>query len=123
MFNDSTLAEIKKIVIPQYSGDTVGRPLWQAGLANGAPNTIDGDPYTINQAMATADADSPNSSDKAILYGDFSKYLIRDVRDVTLIRLDERYAELGVVAFLAFSRHDGDLLNAGTGPIKYSDSL
>ena len=34
-------------------------------------------------------------------------------------RLDERYAELGVVAFLAFSRHDGDLLDAGTNPVKY----
>jgi HK97 family phage major capsid protein len=54
-----------------------------------------------------------------MLYGALSKYQIRDVRDITLVRLDERYAELGVVAFLAFSRHDGDLLDAGTHPVKY----
>jgi hypothetical protein len=41
------------------------------------------------------------------------------VRDFTLIRLDERFAEYHQVAFLAFSRHDGDLLDAGTDPVKY----
>jgi HK97 family phage major capsid protein len=55
-------------------------------------------------------------SAKSILFGDFSKYLIRDVRDFTLLRLDERYAEFLQVAFLAFMRSDGDLLNAGTVP-------
>jgi HK97 family phage major capsid protein len=45
--------------------------------------------------------------------------MIRDVKDVTLVRLDERFAEFGQVCFLAFSRHDGDLLDAGTHPVKY----
>lgn len=114
MFNDTTLKTLKKIKVPQYSGDTVGTPLWRAGLAGAEPNTIDGDPYTINQSMASAIA-----SQKAVLYGLLSKYQIRDVKDITLVRLDERYAELGVVAFLSFSRHDGDLLDAGTHPVKY----
>lgn len=113
MFNDTTLKILKKIKIPQYSGDTTGMPLWRAGLTLGEPNTIDGDPYTVNQQMESG------SAKKAMLYGLLSKYIIRDVRDITLVRLDERYAELGVVAFLAFSRHDGDLLDAGTHPVKY----
>jgi HK97 family phage major capsid protein len=113
MFNDTTLKIIKKIKVPQFSGDTAGQPLWRAGMTLGEPNTIDGDPYTINQQVASG------VSAKAILYGQLSKYQIRDVRDITLVRLDERYAELGVVAFLAFSRHDGDLLDAGTHPVKY----
>lgn len=113
MFNDTTLKLLKKIKIPQFSGDTAGMPLWRAGMAAGEPDTIDGDPYTINQQV------EDGTGKKAILYGLLSKYLIRDVRDVTLVRLDERYAELGVVAFLAFSRHDGDLLDAGTNPVKY----
>lgn len=113
MFNDTTLKILKKIKIPQFSGDTNGQPLWRAGLAAGEPDTIDGDPYTINQQVESG------TGKKAILYGLLSKYLIRDVRDITLVRLDERYAELGVVAFLAFSRHDGDLLDAGTNPVKY----
>lgn len=122
MFNDTMLANIKKIIIPQYSGDTAGAPLWQAGLAVGEPNTIDGDPYVINQDMPTADAESPTAGEKALIYGALDKYIVRDVRDITLVRLDERYAELGVVAFLAFSRHDGDLLDAGTNPVKYATS-
>lgn len=113
MFNDTTLKILKKIKVPAYSGDTSGMPLWRAGLAASEPDTIDGDPYTINQQVASG------TSSRAIAYGLLSKYQIRDVRDITLVRLDERYAELGVVAFLAFSRHDGDLLDAGTHPVKY----
>lgn len=113
MFNDTTLKILKKIKVPQFSGDTAGMPLWRAGLAAGEPDTIDGDPYTINQQVASG------SSARSIAYGLLSKYVIRDVRDITLVRLDERYAELGVVAFLAFSRHDGDLNDAGTHPVKY----
>lgn len=114
MFRDSLLKVLKKIKVAQYSGDTGGWPLWRAGLAAGDPDTIDGDPYTINQDMP-----APSANQKAMIYGLLSKYIIRDVRDITLVRLDERYAELGVVAFLAFSRHDGDLLDAGTNPVKY----
>jgi hypothetical protein len=40
------------------------------------------------------------------------------VRDITLLRLDERFAEFLQVAFLAFMRTDGDLLDAGTHPVK-----
>ena len=114
MFNDTTLKLLKKIKVPQYSGDTAGIPLWQAGMTVGQPDTIDGDPYTINQHMA-----APTAGLKSVAYGLFSKYLIRDVMNVMLMRLDELYAEYGQVAFLAFSRHDGDLLDAGTHPVKY----
>jgi HK97 family phage major capsid protein len=113
MFNDTTLKILKKIKVAQFSGDTGGWPLWRPGLQVGEPDTIDGDGYIVNQQVASG------SGQKAIVYGDLSKYIIRDVRDVTLVRLNERYAELGVVAFLAFSRHDGELLNAGTNPVKY----
>jgi HK97 family phage major capsid protein len=113
MFNDTTLKIVKKIKVPQFSGDTAGYPLWRAGLTAGEPDTIDGDGYVINQQVESG------ASKRAIAYGLLSKYIIRDVRDITLVRLDERYAELGVVAFLAFSRHDGDLLDAGTNPVKY----
>ncbi len=114
MMADATLKTIKKIKVLQYSGDTTGVPLWAPGLAAGQPDTILGFPYVINQSMA-----SPGSSAKKVLFGDFSKYLIRDVRDVTLLRLDERFAELHQVAFLAFARSDGDLLDAGTDPVKH----
>lgn len=113
MFNDTQLKVLKKLKVPQFSGDTAGQSLWRPGLAVGEPDTIDGDAYVINQSMASG------SGARSMVYGLLSKYLIRDVRDITLMRLDERYAELGVVAFIAFSRHDGDLLDAGTAPVKY----
>jgi len=114
MTSDAGLKMLRKILIPQYSGDTAGAPLWQPGMVAGAPDTIFGYPYTINQSMT-----APATTVKSILFGDLSKYLIRDVRDVTLLRLDERFAEYHQVAFLAFSRHDGDLLDAGTDPVKH----
>jgi HK97 family phage major capsid protein len=113
MFADSTLKGLKKIKIPQFSGDTNGMPLWQPGLVQGQPDRILGYPYVINQDMAAFAAAA-----KTVVFGDLSKYFIRDVRDVTLLRLDERFAEYHQVAFLAFSRHDGDLLDAGTDPVQ-----
>jgi len=115
MFHDGMLKIIKKIKVLQYSGDTVGMPLWTPGLIASQPDTILGYTYLINQSMTT-----PATAVKSILFGDLSKYIIRDTRDVTLLRLDERYAEYHQVGFLAFSRHDGDLLDAGTHPVKYA---
>lgn len=115
MFHDGMLKIIKKIKVLQYSGDTVGAPLWTPGLVASQPDTILGYTYLINQSMTT-----PATSVKSILFGDFSKYIIRDTRDITLVRLDERYADYHQVGFLAFSRHDGDLLDAGTHPVKYA---
>lgn len=109
MFADSTLKVIKKLK------DSTGRMLWQpalAGMANPVPDTIDGKPYIINQDVAAM-----ASSAKSVIFGDFDKYIIRDARDVSILRLVERYAELGQVGFLAFSRHDGRCLN--TNAFKY----
>jgi HK97 family phage major capsid protein len=114
MMSDAMLKVVKKIKVAQYSGDTAGYPLWMPGLVTGQPDTILGYPFTINQSMA-----SPTASAKTVVFGSLDKYLIRDVRDITLLRLDERFAEYHQVAFLAFSRHDGDLLDAGTDPVKH----
>jgi HK97 family phage major capsid protein len=115
MFHDGGLKMIKKVKVLQYSGDTVGVPLWIPGLTGGQPDTILGYPYTINQSMTT-----PATGVKSILFGDFSKYLIRDVSDIRLVRMDERYADYDQVGFTAFMRSDGDLLDAGTHPVKYA---
>lgn len=114
MFHDGALKMIKKVKVLQYSGDTVGVPLWIPGLTAGQPDQILGFPYTINQSMTT-----PATTVKSILFGQLSKYIIRDCRDITLVRLDERYADYHQVGFLAFARSDGDLLDAGTHPVKY----
>ncbi len=107
MFNDSTLKILKKLK------DTQGRPLWLPGLAVREPDTILQYPYTINQDVANV-----GSSAISALFGDLKKYKIRDVRGVTVLRLVERYAEFLQIGFLAFSRHDGELVDAGTNPVK-----
>lgn len=113
MLHDSALKMIRKVKVLQYSGDTVGAPLWVPGV-NGLGDTILGYSYVINQSLATV-----ATGTKSVLFGDLSKYIIRDCREVTLVRLDERYADYHQVGFLAFARSDGDLLDAGTHPVKY----
>jgi len=108
MMNDASLSVIKQIV------DGNSRPLFMPGLAVGAPDTILGYPYVVNNDLATMAANA-----KSILFGDFSKYWIRDVRGFTLLRLTELYAANLQVGFLGFTRSDGDLLDAGIKPVKW----
>lgn len=111
MFSDTTEKALLKLV------DGQSRPLFwndSGSLADGRPARLLGYPYEINNDMADMAA-----SAKAILFGDFKAYKLRMVKDVTFVRLFERYAELRQVAFMAFMRFDGRLINAGTNPIKY----
>lgn len=108
MLADSTLLALKQLK------DGEGRPVWLSGLAIGAPDTILGKPYIVND-----DVPAMAASAKSILFGDFSLYKIRDVTQMSVLRLNERYADLGQVGFLAFARHDGKLADAGTRPIKH----
>ena len=107
MFADSTLKELRKL------RDNDGKLIWQPGLVAGHPDTIAGYQFVVNQAMPAMAANA-----KSIVYGDLSKYKVRDVLNVTLVRLNERFADAHQVGFLAFSSHDGRLLDAGTHPVK-----
>lgn len=108
MFNDGTLKKLRQMK------DGEGRPLWQAGTTGGAPDTINGWPYHINQDMAAM-----TTGLKPILFGALKKFKIRKVKEIVLLRLDERYADNHQVAFLAFTRFDSKVLDAGTDPLKY----
>ncbi|MEG2049705.1 MAG: phage major capsid protein [Comamonas sp.] len=116
MFHDSTLQTLRKMK------DTNGRPIfvpgYEQGNPGGAPDRLLGRTITINQNMAAMAANA-----KSILYGDFSKYLIRDVMDVTLFRMtDSKYTEVGQVGFLAFCRSGGNLLDVGGAVKHYANS-
>jgi HK97 family phage major capsid protein len=108
MMSDTALKTVKKLK------DGIGRPLWMAGLAVKEPDTINSYPYVINQDVAV-----PAASAKTVLFGDFTNYFIRRVAGVQVLRLTERYADYNQVGFLAFQRWDGQLVDAGTHPIKY----
>lgn len=113
MMHDTLLATIRKLKF-SISSDAIGY-VWQGSFQNGVPDRILGYPYTVNQSMSSA----LTIGEKVVLFGDFSKYVIRDAADIRLVRMDERYAELDQVAFVAFLRSDGQLLDAGTDPVKH----
>jgi HK97 family phage major capsid protein len=108
MFHDTTLRYLKTLL------DKYGRPLWVPGMTAGAPNTVLTYGYSINNDMAQIAVNA-----KTVLFGDLSKYLIRRVKELGILRLNERFADYGQVAFIGFARYDGNLLDAGTHPVNY----
>ncbi len=108
MFHDLTLAALKKLT------DGEGRYLWQPGLPiAGTPNTLNGYAYQVNNDMPQI-----ATGTRTVLFGDFSKYYIRDVKGFQLMQLRERYADYFQVGFLGFARCDGKLIDAGQHPVK-----
>lgn len=96
LMNDATLKVIRKLK------DTQGRPLWVPVPTPGFPATVNGIPYTIDQGMPV-----PTLNTVGILFGNFKAgYIIRQVNDVQMVRLAERYADFLQVGFFGFSRLD-----------------
>jgi HK97 family phage major capsid protein len=106
MLNDSTLLAVRKL----KDGD--GNYLWQMGnVQAGIPSTINGRPYSINQAM-----DSLAAAKKVMLFGDFSKYYVRKVGAPLIGAIQDKdfWPGFGVAGYIRF---DGEL--ADTAAIKH----
>ncbi len=101
MFNDSTFKAIRKLK------DSENRYIWTPGLSDSESDSLFGKRYTINQDMADIGA-----GNKPMAFCDFSAYVIRDAKDFTLLRLNERFAELLQTGFLGFLRTDGKAMIA-----------
>jgi HK97 family phage major capsid protein len=108
MAADGTIKNFKQLK------DKYGRPIWLPGIAVNSLDTILGYPYFTNNDMAAI-----ATTAKTVLFGQLNKYMIRKVKELAIVRLSERYAEYGQVAFIGFARYDGNLLDAGTHPVKY----
>lgn len=108
MCNDDTMRNLRIL----KDGD--GRYIFMPGMVAGVPNTLFGYQYTIN-------SDLPNmaTATRSILFGDFSRYYIRDVKGFTLFVLRERFADSLQIGVFGISRHDGKLVNAGGNPIQH----
>lgn len=105
MLHDLILAYIKKLTIGSASNDS--RPLWQPGYTSGAPDTIDGFKYLVNNDMASTLV----TTNITMLFGDMSKFGIRQVRNMVFRRLDERFADLDQTAWVLFMRLDSKYKN------------
>lgn len=110
MMNDASLKVIRKLK------DSQNRPIFlpgYEGLGAKMGDSLLGYDVCINQDVATMAANA-----KSILFGDFKKYIIRDVMAATLFRFtDSAYAKLGQVGFLMWMRSGGNLVD--TGAVKY----
>lgn len=120
MFHDVVLQAIKSQL------DTTGRPIWQpnyhAATDLNSPftafgGTILGYGYTINQ-----DAPVLAANARAVAFGDFSSYYVRQVSNMMLIRASERFIDQGQIGFYVFARMDGKYANptavAARSPIR-----
>lgn len=116
MLHDSSLKAVRKIK------DTQGRPIfvpgYEQGNPGGAPDRLLNRPIFINQDMAAMAANA-----KSILFGDFSRYVIREVMDLTLFRMaDSAFILNGQIGFVAFNRQGGNLIDVGGAVKHYANS-
>lgn len=105
MLADSSLKVLRKIK------DTTGRPIWTPGddesISGGAPATICGYSYVVNDDVAVMAANA-----KSIAFGDFSQFVIRDVDGVIIRRFDDSaFALNGQVGFCGWMRTGSNLLD------------
>ena len=107
MLHDQTVRFLKTLL------DKFGRPLWVPGVKDGEPDTLCGFPYVINQSFPTI---APSAT--TVAFGSWQKFIVRKVKDLQVMRLDERFADFGEVAYVGFSRIDSQLVDAGTGPLQ-----
>lgn len=106
MFHDLVLAAIRKLK------DGQGQYIWSMGdIRSGQPASLLGNPYSVNQAMASAFT----TGQKLILFGDFSKYFVRKVgAPVIGVRREYYWPNIGLAGIV---RLDGDLIQ--TGAVKH----
>lgn len=97
MLSDNALKVIRKLK------DGEGRYLWSQGdFTRGISGTLNGRPYSVNQAMA-----SVATGNKTVLFGDFGKYFVRKVGSPIIGVMRERFwPDLGIAGLI---RLDGEL--------------
>lgn len=117
MFHDVVLQGLKTAL------DSSNRPIWMpdyavaAGGGQAFPGRLLGYQYKINQDMPVMAANA-----RCVAFGDFSSYIVRRVRNMMLIRADQRFIDQGQIGFYLFARLDGKYANptatAARSPIR-----
>ena len=100
MMNDLSVAIVSKIK------ETTGRPIWEPSITSDKPDMLLGKPVVSNDDVAVMAANA-----KSIAFGDFSKYIVRDVAGSVLMRRfdDSAFALNGQVGFCGWMRTGGNL--------------
>ena len=109
MLNDTILPDLRLIT------DDAGQYIFHPALSETTGEVMLGRPIVVNNDMASAIVASAST----ILCGDLTKYILREVAEIRIYRLVERFRlEKDADAFVAYMRFDGDILDAGTNPVK-----
>jgi HK97 family phage major capsid protein len=108
MMKDSTLAAVRKLGL----GSANDFPIFVPAMNPGEKDMLYGKPIHINNDM-----DAIATAKKTILFGDWSKFVVRVAGGLQFLRLDERYADALVVGYIAYKRVDSNILQANA--IKY----
>lgn len=102
MMHDSILLAIRKLK------DSTNQPIFTQSYIEGEPDRLLGKPVIINNSMASTIA----TTNKTVLFGDFSHMVIRDVNEIEIQRSSERYFEYNQEAFLAVAHMDAKVLSS-----------
>ena len=100
MFNDALNPILRKLK------DSNGRYLWEPAVQAGMPDTVWGKPVITDVNIPTAGANA-----KVGVFGDPKKYLIRQVKNLRVVRSDEYGYDRDVVAYKVTWRGSGDLFD------------
>lgn len=98
MMHDAIIAHLRK----EQSSD--GSFVWQPSAQAGEPDRLFGYPVIPNNDMASTPT---TDAAKIAAFGDFSSYLIRDVKGIAVVQLNERYADNLQTGFFAYLRTEG----------------
>jgi HK97 family phage major capsid protein len=90
--------------------DSTSNYLWQPSNQAGQPDVLFGRPFYRMSGLPSMVA-TTFFTEPSVLFGDVrSGYMIADRQSVTVQRLDERYADQGLVGFLFTQRVGGDVI-------------
>lgn len=106
LLRDATLAGVRKLK------DSTGQYLWQPSLQVGVPDTLLGKAVHTDPNVAAV-----GLAAKSILFGDFSRYFVRQVNGIRFERSDDFAFSSDLVTFRGVLRGDGTLVDT-TGAIK-----
>lgn len=107
MMNSNTMAACLKIK------DTTGRPIFVESVRDDQPDRLLGREVIINEYMPDIAAGA-----NAIAFGDFKAYKLRIVKDFRIIIFKEKFADKLQIGVMGYVRADGNLVDAGTHPVK-----
>ena len=104
MANDAVISAIRALGL----GSSNDFPVFIPSMQVGEPDKLFGYNLYYNNDMASA----ISTGQKTLLAADFSKYVVRSVGGVQMLRLNERYMDELEVGFVSYARKDGTILDA-----------